>query len=682
MSELFVDVLVFFGFIACVLFIGFYKSRKPEGTVDGAEDYFLAGRGLKWWLIGFSLIAANISAEQFVGMSGQGAGLEGLSCASWEWTASVVLIVVAYCMLPYFLRTGITTMPEFLEKRYNHFARSLMTLSMIGILIVASLIGVVYAGSLVMWQTFTTFGLDITFSSCCIIMSAIAGAYVLFGGLRACAWADLLQGAALILGGILIAWIACNALCEATEATSFVTGELIPLNAEQGFTERLMTLNESKMHMGPQNTTAMTWTVLIMGIWIPHFYYWGLNQYITQRLLGSSSLAEGQKGIVLAAAIKLLIPFIIIIPGIIAFNLFASPMAGLQAQKVKQSILLTQQPELSMRGATAYSDNDLILFNSGVERGEWEEWQLAEDGTRQKVTQRLTEADLAWIAMHNAPLLERIARAYPELSLAETSQLEALAKASGQKDQIEIEGETPINVITNNYKYDGALGLLMQTVKEKTTPGILGFILAALLGAIVSSLAAVLNATSTLFTMDIYQRYIKPNASQKSLVFVGRLITIVLVVIGCIAASALNSDSIFAYIQQVQCYVSPGVVAVFAFGMFNRTADRWSGVLGLLLAPVLYFFLSTYGWDCFPSFILHLFRKIGCATGEMHYLIAASYTLVLTLILMTLYGLFRKMPTRVDFNTETSLDMKGSKLALLFGIAVCCATVALYIIFW
>ena len=337
------DAIVFFAFIACVLFVGFFKSRKTRRSEASAEDYFLAGRGLKWWIIGFSLIAANISAEQFVGMSGQGAGLEGISCASWEWTAAITLVVVAFCFLPYFLRTGITTMPEFIEMRFNHVARTLMTLSMIGILVVASLIGVTYAGSLVMWQLFNEFGISVGFSACCVIMSCIAGAYVLFGGLKACAWADLIQGAALIVGGAIIAWIACRALGDATVATSFAEhGREIALDPEMGFLDRFNLLNEPKMHMGPANTTAMTWTVLIMGIWIPHFYYWGLNQYITQRLLGSGSLAEGQKGIVLAAALKLLIPFIIVIPGVIAFNLFAPDMAGLQAQKVRQAIEVTE----------------------------------------------------------------------------------------------------------------------------------------------------------------------------------------------------------------------------------------------------------------------------------------------------------------------------------------------------
>ena len=681
------DAIVFFAFIACVLFVGFFKSRKTKEAEANAEDYFLAGRGLKWWLIGFSLIAANISAEQFVGMSGQGAGLEGISCASWEWIAAITLVVVAFCFLPYFLKTGITTMPEFLEMRFNHVARTLMTLSMIGILIVASLIGVTYAGSLVMWQLFNEFGISVGFSTCCIIMSCIAGAYVLFGGLKACAWADLIQGAALIVGGALIAWIACRALGDASTATSFAEqGKQIALDPNMGFLDRFSLLNEPKMHMGPANATAMTWTVLIMGIWIPNFYYWGLNQYITQRLLGSGSLAEGQKGIVLAGALKLVIPFIIVIPGVIAFNLFAPDMAGLQAQKVQQSIQVTDGVA-KHRGIQPYGANDLILFTSGVDKGTWTEWQVKEDGSKERVAKRLTPADFAWIAKHNAPILARLAKEYPQARLMDGAAIDQatikeLSSASGAPGEITMKEGGNVKVVTNTYKYDGALGLLMKTVRERCAPGVLGFILAALLGAIVSSLAAVLNATSTLFTMDIYQRYIVPKASQGNLVLVGRVITVLLVIVGCIAAAALNSDSIFAYIQNVQCYVSPGVLAVFAFGIINRSAGRWAGAFGLIAAPILYYFLDNYGWNCFPGFFVSWLQSFGCATGEMHYLIAASYTLVITLILLVVYGLIFRMPAKVEFEQKTTLDMTMSKPALVFGLVVCVATVALYVIFW
>lgn len=661
--NIWIDAIVFFAFIASVLFVGFYKSRPKAGEGEkGAEDYFLAGRGLSWWLIGFSLIAANISAEQFVGMSGQGAGLEGISCASWEWIAAITLVVVAFCFLPYFLKTGITTMPEFLEKRYNHQARTLMTISMIGILIVASLIGVTYAGSLVMHQMFNQFNIGINFSSCCIIMSVIAGAYVLFGGLKACAWADLVQGAALIVGGAIIAWYACDALCDTpvTELTGFAGATVTDAGA--GFFERFSALNSAKMEMGrPATDAAMPWTILIMGIWIPNFYYWGLNQYITQRILGSGSLAEGQKGIVFAAALKLLIPFIIVVPGILAFNLFAPNMAEATAEEITKKV----------EAGDYKADELIVLYSMKADAATAEQTLLA-------IESKLAPETVAKIAAHNAPLAAKITAEKGPLTVGLIQQL----NAQGKEGEIALANET-IKVKDHTYKYDGALGYLMKLISN--TPGVLGFVLAALLGAIVSSLAAVLNATSTLFTMDIFQRYIKPDAKQSTLVFTGRVVTVILAVVGCIAASMLNSQTIFGYIQEVQCYVSPAILAVFVFGMLNRTANRWAGVFGLIAGPVLFSIFNIYGWDVFPACVREMMSGWGlgipAAGGSMHYLIAASWALVLTLILMTVYGLCFKMP-KMEFETNTTLDMTRSNGALIAGVIVCIATIALYVIFW
>ena len=568
------DIIIFFGFIAAVLAVGMIKSKGAGSASSeaGADDYFLAGRGLSWWLIGFSLIAANISAEQFVGMSGQGAGLEGLSCASWEWIAAIALVVVAFALLPYFLKTGITTIPEFLEVRYNHWARTIMTVSMMAILIVASLIGVTYAGSLVMHQLFQAIGwTHIPFWGCCLLMGLMAGGYVLFGGLKACAWADLLQGSALIVGGAVIAYFAIKALGSAESVMGWsrdAAGALqsAPQAASgDGWLATFKAANAVKLEMGrPATDTAMPWTILLVGIWIPNFYYWGLNQYITQRILGSGSLAEGQKGLVLAAGLKLLIPFIIVIPGIIACNLFAKELA-----------------------------------------------------------------------------------------------VDTAVSASG-------------------YKFDGALGLLITKLIPKNV-GILGFVLAALLGAIVSSLAAVLNATSTLLTMDIYQRYVNRKADAHALVSFGRLSIAVLMVIGIVVSSLLKADSIFAYIQKVQLYVSPGVVAVFIFGLINRRGARWIGVAGLIISPILY--------ALFTSGVLSGLQKVlpltlGGQVPEMHYLWAASYTLILTLVAMFVMGAFCKEEQPVTFETNTKLDLSTSKSALIAGLVVVAITVALYVIFW
>ena len=323
------DFIVFFGFIAAVLIIGLWKSRNERTS----EDYFLAGRGLKWWLIGFSLIAANISSEQLVGMSGNAASNVGLAIASYEWMAAIVLVVVAFWLLPYFLRAGIYTMPEFLEVRYNSAARVIMAIGTIFLYMV--LLGsVTYSGAL----TISTMAAkmdparDISVAQAAVVIGLIAMIYVTAGGLKACAWADLIQGSALIIGSAIVMLYAFKKL-GSTDELAFIesvkTGAVgvKTFTQDTGAIDRFWELNKVRMNMFlPANDKVLPWTALILGLWIPNFYYWGLNQYITQRTLASSSLAQGQKGIVFSAFMKLLVPFVVVIPGIIAFNLYSKDM--------------------------------------------------------------------------------------------------------------------------------------------------------------------------------------------------------------------------------------------------------------------------------------------------------------------------------------------------------------------
>jgi len=321
------DILVFVAFVVCVITIGLLKSRKEKTS----EDYFLAGRGLSWWLIGFSLIAANISTEQFVGMSGNAASHVGLAIASYEWMAAITLVVVAFGFLPYFLRAGIFTMPEFLEYRYNSTARNIMAIATLFIYML--LLGAVtYSGALTIRTLAGKMGYDVTLAAGSLVIGIIAMLYVAAGGLKACAWADLIQGSALILGGAVIMIFAFIKLGNVTEAAKVIdvqTGAvaITSLPESSGAIERFWDLNRVRMNMYlPKTDTVLPWTALLLGLWIPNFYYWGLNQYITQRTLGSKSLSQGQKGIVFAAFLKLIIPFVIVVPGIIAFNLYAGNM--------------------------------------------------------------------------------------------------------------------------------------------------------------------------------------------------------------------------------------------------------------------------------------------------------------------------------------------------------------------
>ncbi|MCF7849151.1 MAG: hypothetical protein K9M45_09890, partial [Kiritimatiellales bacterium] len=304
--------------------------------------------------------------------------------------------------------------------------------------------------------------------------------------------------------------------------------------------EKFSVLNDSAMHMG--SNPSMPWPILILGIWIPNFYYWGLNQYITQRILGSASLAEGQKGLVLAGALKLVIPFVIVIPGIIAFNLFSKDMeknAGDQLAVYEQAVANPASVQIFKMDA---------------------KWETA------------NPVKAAEITAYNTAVTTRV-------------------------------GEGVEEVVLNSYKYDSALGLLITKLIPKNK-GILGFVIAALLGAIVSSLAAVLNAASTLLTMDVYQRYIDKKAAQFKLVSMGRIFIGVFVVIGCVAAPMLeNNSSVFAFIQEFQGYVSTGILAVFIYGLLNRTSAQWAGVIGLVANPIVYGLLTSnwFSANCWPE---------------------------------------------------------------------------------
>lgn len=287
------DIVAFVAFIAFVIGVSLYASRKE----DTGEDYFLAGRNLSWWLIGFSLIASNISTEHFVGMAGQGFDL-GLAIASYEWMAAVTLVIVAFFFLPQFLRSGIYTMPEFLEHRYSVTTRTIMAVFMMLAYVFVALATVLYSGALALESVF---GVPIVAGIWTI--GILAGLYTVYGGLKAVVWSDLIQGVALLLGGLLVMILGFKAV---------------------GGVGAFLELGEDKLHtVLPWNHPEMPWVaVFIGGLWIPNLFYWGLNQFITQRTLGARSLKDGQKGIVLAASIKLVIPFIIVFPGIMAAELY------------------------------------------------------------------------------------------------------------------------------------------------------------------------------------------------------------------------------------------------------------------------------------------------------------------------------------------------------------------------
>ncbi len=638
------DLVLFLVAVFGVISFGIWKSRPKKllGAEAGASDYFLAGRGLSWWLVGFSLIAANISTEQFVGMSGKSADWLGMAIASYEWMAAVTLVVVAFLFLPKFLKCGIYTIPEFLEYRYGVTSRTVMAIATMVILVGVPTASVIFSGAKVVSVFFQEFALLNDLTTACWIIGGLAAVYVFIGGLRACAWTDLIWGSALIAGGAVIAVLAFQTLADRAPeeliqtkvATSTATVEDL---AEAGAFERFRLLNRGEPQTGanleggklnmvrPADDPEIPWTALMLGLWIPNFFYWGLNQYIVQRTLGSRSLAEGQKGVVFAASLKLIIPFVVVIPGILAFNLFSEDLrmeatqrnAPIVAQFEAEAELLfpfalefaRTEPELSRK---------IVMANAARASVEIEpEWLLSDEGVFEANRYVLSQG-----------------------------------AASGLRRATELVG----------YDYDAAFPTLLRNL---LFPGMYWFVLAAITGAVISSLASMLNSASTIFTMDIYTK-LRKGASQHELVKIGRVCVVVFVIIACLIAPSLGSPAfggIFTFIQEFQGFISPGVLAIFLFGMLSPRTPRFAGWFGILLNVVLY-----------GSFKL--------ALPDVSFLNRMALCFVIVIAALVVATLLKPLRKPVELPENPDIDLTSSKGAKYGAVAVCVATAALYGLFW
>jgi len=663
------DIAVFCCFVLAVVSVGLLKSRKEKTS----EDYFLAGRGLSWWLIGFSLIAANISTEQFVGMSGNAASHVGLAIASYEWMAAITLVIVGFGFLPFFLRAGIFTMPEFLEYRYNGTARTIMAVATIFIYIL--LLGsVTYSGALTISSLAQKMGMTVSIGLGSLVIGLIAMLYVAAGGLKACAWADLIQGSALIVGGgviMVFAFLKLGAASEAACVLDVTSGAVAvkSLAPSSGAIARFWELNSVRMNMFlPSTDNVLPWTALLLGLWIPNFYYWGLNQYITQRTLGSKSLSQGQRGIVFAAFLKLLIPFVIVIPGIIAFNLFSDDMrqeavadnAPVIAKYVKANpstavVTVAQAPTVEELAAWDGPGFLLAVYPSVTDFPVLEQPDprvLPIDQERYNSTQVneytiFASDDKSWDS------------AFPAFAAE-------LATYNAARTQAAAAAQQPVSTEKFiAYKYDTAIAQLLGNVLPQGV-GLVGFVLAALLGAVVSSLAAMLNAASTIFTMDVFKKYISPQASQSTIVLLGRICVVVFTAVAIYLAPQLGnpkiSNSIFTIIQEGQGFISPGILAVFAFGLIVRKAPAMAGVAGLLTNIVAYGALKL-------------------AVPSLQFLNRMAICFVLCLVVMSIIRILRPMAAPIVFEKKTTIELEPSSGARTAGICVIVMTLILYIIF-
>lgn len=482
------DLIVFISYCALILCIGLYVSRTKSGQQKTAEDYFLAGKSLPWWAIGASLIAANISAEQFIGMSGSGFAL-GLAIASYEWMAAITLLVVAKYFLPIFIEKKLYTIPEFIEKRFSTNLKTILAIFWIALFVFVNLTTVLYLGGKALDTIIGTGDGSILMTSI-VGLALFALAYSLWGGLAAVAWTDVVQVVVLIFGGFMMTYF----------ALTFVSGDanswLVGLKEVYNTVPERFSLILSKGEIFTPNGKDAWWdlpgiAVLVGGIWVANLYYWGFNQYIIQRTLAAKSLEEGQKGIVFAAFLKLLIPIFVVLPGIIAYVMVLEPNTSTFVKE---------------------------LLPSGF---------IGLDGS-----------------------------------------------------------------VSN----DNASPWLIKTI---IPVGLKGLILASLAAAIVSSLASMINSTSTIFTMDIYKPFFNKKANDSQMVKVGRISGFMALVIALIIAPQLGSlGQVFQFIQEYTGIVSPGILAVFLMGLFYKKATNSAAIYGVLLSiPIaMYFKVAPDSW--------------------------------------------------------------------------------------
>jgi SSS family solute:Na+ symporter len=654
------ELVLFSTAVIGVISFGIWKARdEMHGAEAGASGYFLAGRGLSWWLVGFSLIAANISTEQFVGMSGSAANWLGMAVASYEWMAAVTLVVVAFFFLPRFLRTGIYTIPEFLEYRFGLSARLAMALLTIFILVVVPTASVIFSGAKFISGYYAGTPVLGDLVTGCWLIGLLAAAYVFAGGLKACAWTDLIWGAGLIIGGTVVMFLAFQTLgktpAETLIATKVANSEATVEDLHNaGPWERLWLLNDGKhgeavavdgpngsggkLHMGrPVEDTDIPWSALLLGLWIPNFFYWGLNQYIVQRTLGSKSLAEGQKGIVFAAFLKLIIPFVVVIPGILAYNLFSSDLHESASKN-------------NMRAITAAAANSTVIVDEPLAR------------LQPELALQALERNAALAGVEPEPVAD------PVLLAAKINALSALALASRSGT---IEGPRLVG-----YDYDSAFPVLVRNLLREHWY-LSWFVLAALFGAVVSSLASMLNSASTIATMDLYAKAAKTTDGVR-LVKAGRVFVVLFVLVAILVAPNFDNPKlggIFKIIQEFQGFISPGILAIFIVGFFIPHAPRYVGILGIFLNVVAYGALKWGLGDAIVSVGLWFAPTIS-------FLDRMAICFLLVMLAAGIATLLHPLKEPVKLPVNEAMSLEPSRFAAFAGVGVIILTGILYLMFW
>lgn len=553
------DYIVFVIYFFIVAGYGYTIYLKRKKNEHDAKAFFLAEGTLTWWAIGASLIASNISAEQFIGMSGEGFFL-GIAVAAYEWIAAIALIIVAVWFIPVYLKNHIYTMPQFLKTRYNESVALIMAVFWLFLYVFVNLTSILYLGAVAINSLLGGGYLHII-----MIVLAVFALLISLGGMKVVAYTDVIQVSVLIFGGLVTTYIALTIVAEKFGVGSDpISGFKVLLShAPEHF--RMMipkpTVSSSQLDINKYLTFPGLASYLA-GIWIINLNYWGCNQYITQRALGAD-LQTARTGILFAGFLKLLMPVIVMLPGIAAF----------------------------------------VLYRNGY-----------------------------------------------------------LPQLVGGKD--------------------GAYSAILTFLPS----GLKGLSVAALTAAIVASLAGKVNSISTIFTLDIYQKYIKKEADQKKLVTTGRaavlIATLLAILFTWTDVLGIGGVGGFTYIQKYTGFISPGVFAMFLLGMFWKRTTGAAAITGVITGFVLSVLFNEFAPKLFGN---HTWFYTAYANGaggfEIPFHICMGLSFLFTMLIMIAISLGGPKINPKSFNLDRSMFKLAPSSAILIVLTLVIIS-ALYVRFW
>ena len=563
------DYIVFAIYFVLLASYGYWiYRRKQQKSVTATHDFFLAEGSLTWWAIGASLIASNISAEQFVGMSADGFFV-GTAIAAYEWIAAIALIIIAVWFIPVYLKNKIYTMPQFLKARYNETVALIMTIFWLFLYVFVNLTSILYLGARAINGLAGN-----EYMHLILITLAIMGLIITLGGMKVIGFTDVLQVAVLIIGGLATTYLALTKVSEAfgLESSAIAGFKKLVEAAPDHFKMILDKPDPAKASQYEIDKFLILPGIAMYfaGQWIVNLNYWGCNQYITQRALGAD-LKTARTGILFAALLKLMMPIIVMLPGIAAY-------------------VLLQKNALP-----------------GV-----------------------------------APMAES---AY-----------------SGFKDTA----------------YSSVLSFLPAGLK--------GLSVAALTAAIVASLAGKLNSISTIFTLDVYKKYVNKEASETKQVWIGRLTVLVAMILAVLFTwddlLGIGRAGGFTFIQKYTGFISPGVFAMFILGMFWKRTTGAAAVAGLVTGFALSVFFNNYAIGMFGNeTLLYTAFKNGNGVYEIPFLINMGWSFFFTMVVMITMSLLGKNGHEKAFVLDKSM-FKVQPIHMVLIVAIVMILTALYVMLW